>query len=220
MLSYLKTAEHITGDSKYGAAARMLRDRHAYDTNTLIPKSHAGAGAGNQSDDEMAFMCLYNLMRYETDERLRSIYGFTLRRRWEMEQPELNPLFNYIAAASLKDVRFKGSHRTIDLYPANAQWQPQALDTLRRYPLDRFNWGFRNSHRSDVVRLSPFVSPEEARRGYLRGGSVVPIDERFVEHWNHDPWQLDSSGNGRRLADGASFLLPYYMGLYHGLLAN
>jgi hypothetical protein len=220
MLSYLKTAEHITGDSKYGAAARMLRDRHAYDTNTLIPKSHAGAGAGNQSDDEMAFMCLYNLMRYETDERLRSIYGFTLRRRWEMEQPELNPLSNYIAAASLKEVRFKGSHRTIDLYPANAQWQPQALDTLRRYPLDRFNWGFRNSHRSDVVRLSPFVSPEEARRGYLRGGSVVPIDERFVEHWNHDPWQLDSSGNGRRLADGASFLLPYYMGLYHGLLAN
>jgi hypothetical protein len=157
-------------------------------------------------------------MRYETDERLRSMYGFALRRRWEMEQPELNPLFNYIAAASLKEARFKGPHQTTELYPDNAQWQPQALDTLRRYPLDRFNWGFRNSHRSDVARVSPFVSPDQARRGHLRGGSVVPIDERFVEHWNHDPWQLDGSGNGRRLADGASFLLPYYMGLYHGFM--
>ncbi|HYO80088.1 MAG TPA: hypothetical protein VES20_01700, partial [Bryobacteraceae bacterium] len=218
ILSYLKTAEHITGDAKYGAAAQLLRDRKAYDTNTLIPKSHAGAGAGNQSDDEMAFMCLYNLMRYETDERLRSMYGFALRRRWEMEQPELNPLFNYIAAASLRDLGFRGSHRTIDLHPDFSLWQPQSLDTLRRYPLDRFNWGFRNSHRSDVVRLSPFISDEEARRGYLKGGAVLPIDERFVEHWNHDPWRLDSGGDGRRLADGASFLLPYYMGLYHGFV--
>jgi hypothetical protein len=218
ILSYLKTAEHITGDAKYGGAAQILRDRHAYDTNTLIPKSHAGAGAGNQSDDEMAFMCLYNLMRYETDERLRLMYGFALRRRWEMEQPELNPLFNYIAAVALKNLQFKGSHRTIDLHPSFTQWQPQSLDTLQRYPLDRFNWGFRNSHRSDVVRLSPFVSDEQARRGYLRTGAVLPIDERFVEHWNHDPWRLDSVGNGRRLADGASFLLPYYMGLYYGFV--
>jgi hypothetical protein len=135
-----------------------------------------------------------------------------------MEQPELNPLFNYIAAASLKDLKFRSSHQTLDLHPELSQWQPQSLETLRRYPLDRFNWGFRNSHRSDVVRLSPFVSGEEARRGYLRSGAVLPIDERFVEHWNHDPWRLDSGGDGRRLADGASFLLPYYMGLYHGFV--
>jgi hypothetical protein len=48
----------------------------------------------------------------------------------------------------------------------------------------------------------------------------VPIDERFVEHWNHDPWRLDQPGNGQSLADGASFLLPYYMGLYHGFIVE
>jgi hypothetical protein len=29
---------------------------------------------------------------------------------------------------------------------------------------------------------------------------------------------LDQGGNGMQLADGASFLLPYYMGLYHKFL--
>jgi hypothetical protein len=42
--------------------------------------------------------------------------------------------------------------------------------------------------------------------------------ERFVEYWNHDPWQLNTGGDGRRLADGAAYLLPYYMGLYHGFI--
>lgn len=46
------------------------------------------------------------------------------------------------------------------------------------------------------------------------------MDERFFEHWNHDPWGLDSSGDGRILADGAAFLLPYYLGLYHGFVSR
>ncbi len=49
---------------------------------------------------------------------------------------------------------------------------------------------------------------------------TLPIDERFVEHWNVDVWSLDSGSDGRSLADGASFLLPYYMGLYHGFIVE
>lgn len=112
----------------------------------LIPKTNAGPGSGNQSGDEMAFMCWYNLLRYERDPQLRSIYGWALRQRWEMERFELNPLFNFIAAASLEGIE---------------------------------------------------------------------SDERLVDHWNHDPWRLDQGGDGRYLADGAAFLLPYYMGRYH-----
>jgi len=52
--------------------------------------------------------------------------------------------------------------------------------------------------------------------GYLVDGKVTPIDERFVGHWNHNPWRFDEGGDGRSLADGNSFLLPYYMGLYYG----
>jgi hypothetical protein len=92
-------------------------------------------------------------------------------------------------------------------------WLEDSLDTLRRYPLDRVSWALRNSHRKDLVRLRG--SPT---RGTRRDGKVLPIDERFVDKWNHDPWRLDFPGDGRTLADGASFLLPYYLGLYHGFL--
>ena len=197
ILSYLKTAEHITGHKRFADAARMLIDKHHYDMNVLIPKPGGGIGKGNQSDDEMAFMCLYNLLRYETDQRLRMMYGRALRDRWEIEAPELNPLFNFIAAAALRGVFFEEPPNRESLEP-KGEWLEESLDTLRRFPLDRFNWPLQNSHRKDLVR-----------------GRVLPIDERFVGHWNHDPWQLDSRGDGRHLADGAAYLLPYYMGLYY-----
>ena len=89
--------------------------------------------------------------------------------------------------------------------------------SLKRYPLNRIRWGYKNSHRTDVVRLPDYVF-DGAGRGCRRNGKVLPIDERFVEHWNHDPWRLDEAADGTTLADGASFLLPYYLGLYHGFI--
>jgi hypothetical protein len=219
ILAYLTTAEHITGDAKYAAAARMLIEKHAYDMNTLIPKSHGGPGSGNQSDDEMAFMCLYNLMKYEKDVRLRMIYGRALRNRWEIEASELNPLFNFIAAAGLSGVEFADAYRRQPL-ALTGPWRDESVDTLRRYPLDRFNWPMKNSGRGDIARLSAFTGGRPGTRGHRANGRVLPIDERYVDHWNHDPWQLDYAGDGRTLADGASFLLPYYMGLYHKFIAD
>ena len=59
---------------------------------------------------------------------------------------------------------------------------------------------------------------ESRGKGHLRNGKVIPIDERFVNHWNFDPWRLDSHANGYELCDGASFLLPYWLGVYHGFI--
>ncbi len=47
---------------------------------------------------------------------------------------------------------------------------------------------------------------------------MLPYDEQFVMHWNHNPWALDYGGAGNVLADGAAWLLPYYLGLYHGFV--
>ena len=33
-------------------------------------------------------------------------------------------------------------------------------------------------------------------------------------------WELDQNGDGLELADGGSFLLPYYMGLYHKFIKD
>lgn len=218
ILSYLKTAAHITGDGKYEIAGRELRDKHHYHMNALIAKSSAGPGAGNQSDDEMAFMCLYHLVRYESDPQLKMIYGRALRDRWHVESMERNPFFHFVAAAALKGLEWiEPTHRE-SMQPPEQEWRGDSLDTLRRFPLDRFNWAHNNSDRKDVVILPRWANDRAGARGHLRNGKVLPIDERFVEYWNHDPWQLNSGGDGRRLADGAAYLLPYYMGLYHGFI--
>jgi hypothetical protein len=46
-------------------------------------------------------------------------------------------------------------------------------------------------------------------------GKVLPVENRHFNHWNTNPWALDYGGDGRQLASGTVFLLPYYMGLYH-----
>ncbi|MBM3725735.1 MAG: hypothetical protein FJW40_09975 [Acidobacteria bacterium] len=218
ILTYLKVAGHITGEARYEKAARELITRHHYDQNVLIPKTSAGPGGGNQSDDEMFLMNFYHLVRYERDAGLKSKYARALRTHWENERPERNPLFGFIAKAALEGLTFETAFRTETLTVPSGDLA-DGIDTLKRYPLDRVNWGHRNSHRRDIALLHAGAR-ESGARGGLRDGRAIPIDERFVEHWNHDPWRLDVNGAGTTLADGASFLLPYYMGLYHRYLED
>jgi hypothetical protein len=220
ILSYLKVAEHVTGDEKYQKAYEELIREHGYAANVLVPKISVAPGSGNQSDDEMAFMSYYNLLKYEDDDDWSILFAQSLRRYWLMERPELNPFFDYVAAASLAGRSAPGRFGPMDLGPGHDVLEESA-DTLVRFTLDRIDWGSRNSHRLDVVPLRGLAGlGREEDRGCRRNGYVIPIDERFVDKWNHDPWRLDFEGVGRRLSDGASFLLPYYMGLYHGFIAE
>lgn len=215
ILTYLNVAAHVTGAGKYREAAEKLVEQHAYAQNVLIPKTNAGPGSGNQSDDEMAFMGFYNLIRYERDAKLQQKYALAFSNYWRMERPELNPLFNFMYAASNAHKHFEDAFGTHDLSPTG-EWLEESIDTLRRYPLDCVNWRMTNSHRKDIVPLPAYARDDGVKGlGYRKNGKVLPIDERFVDQWNHDPWELDQGGDGRELADGSSFLLPYYMGLYH-----
>ena len=71
---------------------------------------------------------------------------------------------------------------------------------------------YRSSKASDTLGVN------RGDRGYRVDGKVLPVDERFFDHWNTDPWRLDYGGDGRTLASGTVFLLPYYMGRYHGFI--
>ncbi len=210
ILSYLLVAEHITGNPKYRNAYEKLMNDHHYFTNILTPKFQNGPGSGNQSDDEMAFMCYYTALRYESDPKYRKQWMRSMGRYFAQELPEACPLFNYVFAKFWEPVPY--------------YWQevPQeilvdALDTLRRFPLDRRQWAFENSHRLDIAPLGDHILLSK-ERGSLKRGKVVPIDERNINHWNQDPWRLDGNGNGLELADGTSFLLPYWMGVYLGFI--
>jgi hypothetical protein len=215
ILSYLKVTGHMTGDPKYSAAYNELVKEHKYATNLMVAKITAGPGSGNQSDDEMAFMCYYDLIRYETDDDLLQKYSYSLANYWSLERPEMNPFFNFAAAASLKKKAFSDAFETRDL-TLTGGWLDDSLDTLRRLPLDRIDWGHQNSHRKDIVPVRSFTPEDDDRRalGYRRDGRVLPADERFFEFWNHNPYQLTTGGGGHALGDGGVFLLPYYMGRY------
>jgi hypothetical protein len=221
ILSYLKVAWHVTGEGKYRDAYDRLVREHKYATNVLMAKVHTGPGSGNQSDDEMALMCYYNLLRYETDDDLVQKYAASLANYWAVERLERNPFFNFVAAASLTGRKFTDAFRSLDLTPTGP-WLQESIETLVRLPLDRVDWGHRNSHRKDILPLRHLIAEDDGRprSGQMRAGKALPVDERYFSFWNHNPWALDTGGTGHSLGDGAVFLLPYYMGLYHGFIED
>jgi hypothetical protein len=222
MLNYLAVAAHVTGDSKYTQAARELIDTHGYMQNLIYPKAQAGPGTGNQSDDEMAFMGFYGLLRYSHDDVLKNMTRMTYTAYWQMELPEMNPFFNFAYAAHNLGRVYTN---TWGIQPASplGDWHGDSMATLYGFPLDRREWSAHNSHRLDVVHTQSEISRDlyrhtDSRNGRRVNGKVVPVENRHFNHWNTDPWQLDYRGNGGELAAGTVFLLPYYMGLYHGFI--
>jgi hypothetical protein len=224
MLSYLAVAEHMTGDAKYAQAARELIDRHGYAANVMNPKTQSGFGSGNQSDDEMAFMCFYNLLSYTKETAWRSRWLYAFYAYAALELPEMNPFFNFAYAAHGIGASFSNPWGDFPIGPWEG-WHEDSVATLRGFPLDRCDWGHQNSHRLDLVLLksqnsSDLYEPRRSGRGHRVNGKVLPVEERHFGHWNTDPWRLDYGGGGRELASGAVFLLPYYMGLHHGFIGK
>ncbi|HQK76926.1 MAG TPA: hypothetical protein PKZ25_12050, partial [Candidatus Hydrogenedentes bacterium] len=215
-------AEHVTGDPAYGAALQELKNKHAYGANAMIYKIHRGIGSGNQSDDEMAFMAYYNLVKYTRDQDLREQMLYSFYSAWAIEQPEMNPFFNFAYAAFGLGAQYTSPWGTHAIDPWDG-WLEDAIATLTGFPLDRLNWGCKNSHRLDIVllpRQQAVELTEQPRRliGHRVNGKVLPVENRHFNHWNASPWELDYGGKGNELASGTVFLLPYYMGLYHGFI--
>ena len=112
ILSYLKVAEHISGGApKYRQAYDMLCKDHLYNLNVTNPKPVLGPGLGNQSDDEMAFMCFYNLMHYVDDPGQRKLYATAWMSYWVVEEPERNPLFDFLFASRVGEPAAPGFFR-------------------------------------------------------------------------------------------------------------
>ncbi len=222
MLTYLTVAEHVTGDARYSRAIRELIDTYGYAQSAMVPKIQAGVGSGNQSDDEMAFMCFYNLLRYTRDAELRRMMLLSFHNFWALEEPEMNPFFNFAFAAVAQGQDTSTHWGRFSVSPWDG-WLEDSGATLRGISLDRLSWPCRNSHRLDVVRLPrqnsiDLIVPDHRARGWRVTQKVLPAENREFHHWNTDPWALDNQGDGRTLGSGTVFLLPYYMGLYHGFV--
>jgi hypothetical protein len=195
LLSHLLVAHHMTGQQRFRDEYHKLIREHRYHINTthyLDTRQEL-----NYSDEEMAMLGYYPLFRYEKDPELRRVYRQGLEQWWANIQREKNPLWIYI-------YNFCTAQRArLD----EAEW------TLTRIPMDLVTWTVTNSHRADIQ-----WEPDPDRFGARQAKTLLPPDERPVMKWNANPFRVDGGNGGRGEDDGAFYLLPYWMGRYHGYL--
>jgi hypothetical protein len=203
MLSHLRVALYMTANAqyraRYEAAYQDLITTHKYHWLTRNQKVMV-PGCINHSDDELAFLSYYPLLRYETDPALLAVYKQSLERSWQIERPERNPLWNVIYAAGTGAAEFD---------------RDASVRTLREIPMDMVKWTVSNSKRLDVP-VDPLSDRFQRRQALI----VLPYDELPMSKWNGNPYSLDGGQGGRGEDDGAYFLLPYWMGRYHKLLSE
>jgi hypothetical protein len=198
LLSFLKTASHITGDPRYEAEYRKVAWELKYaDWITRLSDFRQEL---NYSDEELAMLPLYCVFEYEKDPALLAAYRRAADAWWENIQREANPLWTFIYLKGRPEAR-------VDL--AAAVW------TLYRTPLDTIKWTVKNSQRHDIV-----WAPAMDRFGEREALTLLAPDERPVMRWNSNPFVVDGGDDGRGEDDGAAFLLPYWLGRYQQLLVG
>jgi hypothetical protein len=201
ILSHLRVALHLTANAehraRYQAAYDDLIRTHRYHLLTRNQKIMV-PGHINHSDDELAFLSYYPLLQYEKDPQLVEVYRQSLERSWRIERPERNPLWNVIYAVGTGATEYD---------------REASVRTLREIPMDTVEWTVRNSHRLDVP-IDPLPDRFKRKQALI----VLPYDELPMTKWNGNPYNLDGGNGGRSEDDGAYFLLPYWMGRFHGLL--
>jgi hypothetical protein len=208
ILSYLKVAEHITGDAKYARAADDLIQKHHYLLNSLMMRrGRTGQWPSiNHSDDELLYLAYYPLLRLERDPDRRRVLLQSIARTWEGApgeqsiRSEHSPLYNFIYGSA--------TGRRCDVEEATA--------TLQDWPWDATEWTVQNRHRHDVTMKPPPESIRARNRAEL--DRVLPASERRLARWNSNPFAPDGGSDGRVEDDCAAWGLAYWLGVYHGYL--
>lgn len=195
LLSFLKSAVHMTGDGKYERVYRNLVARYHYGMNTLEQKN-TFLGEASSIDDNLGFHAYVPLLTYETDPDLRALYMMSLEHHWQFERRERSPLWNAVYGAL--------TGRACDV--------EAAVQTLAEMPLDFIHWKVVNSNRSDIRFHS-----ELAKHGYRLLAEPLPYEERPMHRWDKTPYICDS-GDGHLLEDGTVYLHPYWLARYWKLI--
>jgi len=198
ILSFLKVSFHITGELKYKEHFDHLVVDHGYLGNVLLEKK-VFPDENNHSDNQLGFCALYPWLQLEQDPKARQALQQAVRRHYKTLWHDGSAFF-YFAAATI-DPDF------VDI--------KAAVQNLRDIPSDRRQWRMENSHRADIT-----WNPNLSRFGRPQLLYVLPADERNWDKWNGNPYYPDGGGDGRVEDDGASWLLAYWMGRYHGFIAG
>jgi len=82
ILAHLKAAHRVTDSPVFSAAYQRLITKYAYDEEAIMAKTLWPAEWRNGSDDMLAAMAYYHLMRFEEDPGLLAKYRMGLNRHW------------------------------------------------------------------------------------------------------------------------------------------
>jgi hypothetical protein len=194
ILSFLKTAYHFTGDSKFEKQYHYLVNQHGYAQNALQAKVY-GPFETSHSDDILNFFPYYGLLKYTQGDPNRELYFKSLERSWKAVRSDHMPIWNVMSSVLLsKDCDLK-----------------IALEEIQNYPIDLINWSMQNSHRWDLPK-DPLLS----RFKRLQSTQPIPTPESGISRWNTNPKEFDAGDGGKTEESGSYFLFAYWMGRYHG----
>ena len=221
ILSFLKTTYHVTGDEKYNKVFDMLVQKHHYAMNCMQYKCEDAHIA--HIDDQLDFTNIYPLITYTESASQKEIFKMGLTHHFDYEKVERSPYFNIVYGALTNN-------------PCDIE---NAAKSLAEMNMDTVVWPTFNSYRKDIVIDN---SPEEygcapqlkypveysARLLVNYDGNQFVCDsgvEEFVEinkkTANRAAALPGTDGaNGMRAVMPSIFLLPYWMGRYHGLLGD
>lgn len=221
ILSFLKTAYHVTGDEKYNKVFDMLIQKHHYAMNCIQYKCEDGHVA--HIDDQLDFVNIYNLITYTENEAQKEIFKMGLTHHWDYERTERSPYFNIVYGAL--------TNNFCDIENAAKSLAEMNMDTIR--------WPIFNSYRKDIV-----WDTEQEEMG-IPAQLKYPVEysSKLVVHYDGNPFICDSGAeefvsintkqvnrtttlpntsgaDGMRALTPYIYLLPYWMGRYHGLLGD
>ncbi len=222
MLSFLKTTYHVTGEEKYNDVYKMLIEKHHYAMNCIQYKVEDGHVA--HIDDQLDFTNIYPLIVYTDNEAEKEIFKMGLTHHWQYERVERSPMFNMVYGSL--------TNNNCDV--------ENAAKSLSEMNLDLVCWPIYNSYRKDIVwdteQEAMGIPPqlkypvEYSSRAFCNydgnqfvcdsgAEEFVYINNKVVNRTSTLPGSGDGA-RGMRAVMPYNFLLPYWMGRFHGLLGD
>jgi len=209
IIAFLQTAYRFTGKEMYKEKAFELMHDHGYLENLATPISEIGqapddadewskmlSSEWNHSDDEMYFLAYWGLYPYAFNDSLKDIYKDAIKDHWNLERPEKNSLWNFCFAMT--------GESDFDL--------DESIWHLKEFPLDMIQYETRNSHRKDIEFMEPGFWGQTTTE-------VLPPDERPELKHNRNLFKLDAGDRQSELSAGDTYLLPYWMGRFLGVIS-
>lgn len=194
ILSFLKLAYHMTGDTIY---------QHHY--RRLIEQEHYLDNMANITRQDPAWFIYYDatmqaylypiLLHCEKDPALLSYYRQHITDFASKRKGDHNPLIDFLCAYA--------TGKTVD---------PSAdIEFLTDTPLDLIDWNIDHSKREDVhIVHAPVLDDWQIDQ-------LPPASIRQTVRWDKNPWTL-SGGSPDMEREPVFWLFPYWMGRYLNLI--